>query len=168
MEDINPDPRCPIEAMLELVGDRWSLLILRNAFYGVRRFDGFQQHLNISKKTLTIRLRRLTEAGIFNRIAYQQRPERFEYVLSAKGQDLFPMMVSMTRWGTRWLAEPGQEWLLLQHKGCGEITEGKLVCSHCGEILTPARVTVVPGPGASTKDTQKLDRAIRKSSAAIK
>jgi len=156
-------PRCPIEGLLEIVGDRWSLLILRDAFYGVRRFDGFQQHLGISKKVLAQRLRSLAAAGVVKRVAYQQRPQRFEYRLTAKGQDMFPILLSMSRWGSRWLAEPGREWLQLLHKDCGNITEAKLVCSHCGGPLTPARVKAIAGPGAAKQDVDNLARAVRKS-----
>jgi len=163
LHDPAPNPRCPIEALLDIVGDRWSLLILRDAFYGVRRFDGFQQHLGISKKILALRLRSLTGNGVLRRVVYQERPERFEYRLTAKGQDMFPILLSMSRWGNRWLAEPGQEWLQLQHTGCGEMIEARLVCSHCGDLLTPARVKVVAGPGAGAKDIQKLARVVRKS-----
>jgi len=165
MPDATLDSRCPIEGLLEIVGDKWSILILRDAFYGVRRFDGFQQHLGISKKVLALRLRTLTDADILKRIAYQQRPERFEYRLSAKGQDMFPILLSMSRWGNRWLTEPGQEWLQLRHTGCGQLSEAKLVCSHCGDLLTPARVKVVAGPGAREKDIQSLARVVKKSRA---
>ena len=157
-------PGCPIDGLLQIAGDRWSLLILRDAFYGVRRFDGFQQHLGISKKILAQRLRSLTEAGIFNRVMYQERPQRFEYRLAARGLDTFPVLLSMSRWGTRWLSEPGKEWLQLRHTGCGEIIEAQLVCSHCGERLTPARVKPLAGPGAESKDIESLARAIRKTS----
>jgi len=162
----SPDlpPGCPIDGLLQLIGDRWSILILRDAFYGVRRFDGFQQHLGISKKILAQRLRNLTRTGILNRVPYQERPQRFEYTLTAKGKDTFPILLSMSRWGNRWLSEPGKEWLQLQHTGCGQITEAKLVCSHCGELLTPARVKPMPGPGADASEIRSLASAVRKSS----
>jgi len=158
-------PRCPIEGLLDIVGDRWSILILRDAFYGVRRFDGFQQHLGVSKKVLAQRLRAMTAAGILKRTAYQQRPPRFEYRLTAKGQDLFPILLSMSRWGNRWLAEPDREWLLLRHKDCGNIVEARLVCSHCGGPMTPARVKAIAGPAASKQDIESLTQAVRKSRA---
>jgi len=157
-------PGCPIDGLLQIVGDRWSLLILRDAFYGVRRFDGFQQHLGISKKILAQRLRSLTDAGILNRVMYRERPKRFEYRLAARGLDMFPILLSMSRWGTRWLAEPGKEWLQLRHTGCGHLTEARLVCSHCGELLTPARVKPLAGPGAEKHDIENLAKAVKKSS----
>lgn len=158
-------PRCPIEATLDIIGDRWSILILRDAFYGVRRFDGFQQHLGISKKVLSQRLRSLSDAGLLRRIAYQQHPPRFEYRLTPRGQDMFPVLVSMSRWGNRWLAQPGKEWLKLKHLQCGCTTQAKLVCDHCGELLTPARVRPIAGGGADPDDIDRLSRAVRKSSA---
>jgi len=103
-------PCCPIEGLLDIMGERWSFLILRDAFYGVRRFDGFQQHLGISKKVLSQRLRKLVAADILRRVQYQEHPPRYEYRLTAKGRDLFPVVLTMMRWGNRWLAEPGQEW----------------------------------------------------------
>jgi len=160
-----PPSQCPIEGLLEIVGDRWSILILRDAFYGVRRFDGFQQHLGISKKILAQRLRTLTSAGIMKRTPYQQRPPRFEYRLTVKGQDMFPILLSMSRWGNRWLSEPGKEWLQLQHKDCGNISEAKLVCNHCGGPMTPARVKALAGPAANDHDVESLARAVRKSRA---
>lgn len=156
---------CPIDGLLRIVGDRWSLLILRDAFYGVRRFDGFQQHLGISKKILAQRLRQLNEAGILNRVMYQERPQRFEYRLSAMGVDLFPVLLSMSRWGNRWLAKQGNEWLQLRHTGCGHVCEPTMVCSECGERLTPARIKPLPGPAASAEDVRNLARAVKKSSA---
>jgi len=156
-------PGCPIDGLLQLIGDRWSILILRDAFYGVRRFDGFQQHLGISKKILAQRLRSLTSAEILSRVPYQESPLRFEYKLTAKGRDIFPVLLSMSRWGNRWLSEPGKEWLQLQHTSCGHITEAKPVCSHCGELLTPARVKPLAGPGADVSEIRSLASAVRKS-----
>jgi len=156
-------PGCPIEGLLGIVGERWSFLILRDAFYGVRRFDGFQQHLGVSKKVLSQRLRKLVAAEILRRVQYQEHPARYEYRLTAKGRDLFPVVLTMVSWGNRWLAEPGQEWLELEHKNCGEITEPKVVCNHCHEPLTLARVQALPGPGATKKAIQALRKATTKS-----
>jgi len=91
-------PGCPVEGLLNIMGERWSFLILRDAFYGVRRFDGFQQHLGISKKVLSQRLRKLVAEGILRRIQYQPHPARYEYRLTARGRDLFPILLAMIRW----------------------------------------------------------------------
>jgi len=145
------------------MGERWSFLILRDAFYGVRRFDGFQQHLGVSKKVLSQRLRKLVAEEILRRVQYQDRPARYEYRLTSKGRDLFPILLTMMRWGNRWLAEPDQEWLKLEHKGCGKSIEPKVVCNHCHEPLTLARVQALPGPGATKKAIQALRKATTKS-----
>ncbi len=154
---------CPVEGLLEIVQDRWAFLILRDAFYGVRRFDAFRQHLGISRKILSARLNRMVETGIFSRTPYQQHPPRYEYILSSKGRDLFPLMLTMIRWGNRWLAEPDMQTLQIHHLGCNTISEPTIVCNHCGEALTPARVRPVAGPGASVEAVESLKRAIRKS-----
>jgi len=146
MEALPPHDICPITRLLEIVGDRWSFLMIRDVFYGVRRFDAMRQHLGISKKVLSDRLARLQQAGIFKKVPYQQKPERFEYRLTPKGRDLFPVLVTMMRWGNRWLDEGNSDVLKLQHQHCGEIVEPELVCSHCKQPLTPAKVRTVMVP----------------------
>jgi DNA-binding HxlR family transcriptional regulator len=163
IQSSSPMPGCPIEGLLDIMGERWSFLILRDAFYGVRRFDGFQQHLGISKKVLSQRLRKLVTAEILRRVQYQEHPARYEYRLTGRGRDLFPVVLTMMRWGNRWLAEPGQEWLELAHKSCGEKIEPKVVCNHCHESLTLARVQALPGPGATKKAIRSLRNATAKS-----
>jgi len=117
--------------------------MIRDVFYGVRRFDAMQKHLGISKKVLSARLGRLLQAGIFKKVPYQQKPQRFEYRLTPKGRDLFPVLLTMMRWGNRWLDDGSGNTLQLQHQLCGDIIEPELVCSHCKQPLTPARVRAV-------------------------
>src|ERR1700754_1877665 len=95
------EQNCSIARALELVGERWSLLILREAFLGTRRFDEFQSRLGIARNVLQSRLERLTEGGLMRRVAYQQRPLRYEYRLSRKGVDLWPVVVALMKWGDR-------------------------------------------------------------------
>src|SRR4051812_29482724 len=92
---------CAIAGSLELIGERWTLLIIRDAFLGIRRFDDFQRHLGIARNVLQTRLERLVDAGILRRARYQERPERFEYRLTSKGVDLWPVLVSLMHWGNR-------------------------------------------------------------------
>jgi len=120
--------------------------MIRDVFYGVRRFDAMQKHLGISKKVLSDRLSRLQQAGILNKAPYQQKPQRFEYRLTAKGRDLFPVLLTMMRWGNRWLDDGDSRSLKLQHLACGKIIEPQLVCSHCKQPLTPAKVRAVIVP----------------------
>jgi DNA-binding HxlR family transcriptional regulator len=138
---------CSIARTLELIGERWTILIIRDVFLGVRRFDDFQQSLGISRGVLTGRLKRLVEEGILERRRYQEHPPRYEYRLTDKGRDLWPMTIALLKWGDRYLGESGPPRLIL-HRGCGgEVTE-RLACSKCGAELTARDVEAKPGPGA--------------------
>src|SRR5436853_2887738 len=102
-----PDQHCSIAGTLELIGQRWTLLVLRDAFLGVRRFDDFQRDLGVARNVLAARLGRLVDEGVFERVAYQERPERFEYRLTEKGRDLWPVTMALLRWGDRHYATEG-------------------------------------------------------------
>src|SRR5438309_10460233 len=95
-----PSQHCPVAASLEVVGERWSLLILRDVFLGINRFEDLQRRLGIARNVLQARLARLTEEGVLSRVLYQERPQRFEYRLTAKGRDLWPVIVALLQWGT--------------------------------------------------------------------
>lgn len=137
---------CSVARALEVIGERWTVLIIRDAFLGVRRFEDFQRDLGLSRGVLTDRLNRLLEAGIFERRLYQERPERHEYRLTEKGRDLWPVTVALLRWGDRYYAEQGPPRLVL-HRDCGgEVTE-RLTCAKCGAELTARDVEARPGPG---------------------
>src|SRR3954463_8086860 len=103
---------CSVARTLEIVGERWTLLIVRDAFFGVRRFDDFQRSLGIARNVLQGRLERLVEEGILERVRYQERPERFEYRLTEKGLDLWPVVVSLLAWGDRHAAPDGPAMIL--------------------------------------------------------
>ena len=137
---------CSIARTLEIVGERWTPLILRDALLGRRRFEDFQRSLGIARNVLSDRLARLVEAGILERRPYQRRPERFEYVLTDKGRELRVAVIALMNWGDRHLA-PGGPPRLVEHTGCGGAATAKLVCSDCGAELGPSDVTVRPGPG---------------------
>ena len=126
--------QCSIARSLEVVGERWALLIIRNAFYGARRFDDFAQDLGIARNVLTDRLNGLVERGVFERRQYEQRPPRYEYRLTDKGRDLLPVILTMLRWGDRW-ESGGAPPVRMTHTLCGEITEAVVSCRHCGEEL---------------------------------
>jgi DNA-binding HxlR family transcriptional regulator len=137
---------CSVARALEVIGERWTILLVRDAFLGVRRFEDFQRDLGLSRGVLTDRLNRLLEAGIFERRLYQERPERYEYRLTEKGRDLWPVTVALLRWGDRYYAEQGRPRLVL-HRDCGgELTE-RLTCAKCGAELTAHDVEARPGPG---------------------
>lgn len=122
-----------VEAALDQVGDRWTFLILREAFFGVRRFVVFQRNLGVARNLLTDRLGQLVEHGIFERRRYQERPERFEYRLTEKGRDLYGVTVAIMRWGDRWLTDSPP--LRLSHAADGGEIEQVLRCTTCGEAL---------------------------------
>jgi DNA-binding HxlR family transcriptional regulator len=141
------DQHCSIASALEVVGERWSLLILREVFLGVHRFDEIQADLGIARNVLNTRLTRLVEQGMLEKRLYQERPPRWEYVLTEKGLDLWPSMVALMQWGDRHAA-PGGPPVLLEHRGCGGAVDEHRVCDSCGKPLARADVRAVAGPGA--------------------
>src|SRR4051812_16686701 len=144
------DQNCSIARALEVLGDRWTLLIIRDAFLGLRRFDDFQRDLGVARNVLADRLGRLVEEGLLERRRYQERPERFEYRLTAKGIDLWPAVITLMKWGDRYYAPPEGPPRIVRHRGCGGEGTGPLTCERCGQPLTAREVTSEPGPGAST------------------
>jgi DNA-binding HxlR family transcriptional regulator len=146
-EDVN----CSVAQCLDVVGEWWSLLIVRDAFLGVTRFDDFQARLGISRNILTQRLNHLVADGILERVRYQEHPPRREYKLTDKGRDLWQVVTAMREWGDRWAAPDGPP-VQLRHTGCGRIISTVPVCSHCGGPLDVRSVTAVPGPGAAAGD----------------
>lgn len=142
-----PAQNCSIARTLEVVGERWTLLILREAFLGTARFDGFQERLGIARNVLQSRLTRLVDEGLIERRAYQDRPPRFEYVLTPAGRDLLPVMLALLQWGDRHRAPDGPPTLIL-HRGCGGAVTPALSCEGCGATaLTQDDVEVRFGPG---------------------
>lgn len=126
---------CSIAATLSVIGERWTLLILREAFMRVRRFEQMQRNLGIARNILADRLQTLVGEGILERRRYQDRPPRFEYRLTEKGLDLYPILVGVLRWGDKHLAGDSGPPLVLVHQGCGHVSEPVLACSHCGERI---------------------------------
>jgi DNA-binding HxlR family transcriptional regulator len=123
-----------VSQTLKVIGDRWSFMVIREAFFGVRRFDALQTKLGIAPNILTDRLDRLVGEGIIVRRKYQDQPERYEYPLTDKGKDLYGPLIAMLRWGDDWLAR-GKPPLILTHKGCGHDFNPTVVCDHCREPL---------------------------------
>ena len=129
---------CSIAATLSLVGDRWTLLILRDVFRGIRRFGDVCADLGIARNILADRLDRLVEHGILERVPYQDRPLRHEYHLTAKGRDLSPALVALMHWGDRWAVDEPPT--LLVHDACGNELEQLLRCPDCDVEVTPAHI----------------------------
>lgn len=133
---------CGVAQALDVVGEWWTLLVLRDIFRGIRRFDDLQQSLGVASNVLTARLRRLVDEGIVERRAYQQRPPRYEYLLTDKGRALSPVMVGLMQWGERYYAGETSERVLV-HTTCGEVTHPYLVCSACEQPTPPRELRAV-------------------------
>jgi DNA-binding HxlR family transcriptional regulator len=138
---------CSIAQCLEVVGEWWSLLIVRDAFLGVTRFDDFQDRLGISRNVLNQRLTRLVDEGVLARVPYSEHPPRHDYRLTDKGRDLWPVLTTMRQWGDRHAAPDGPP-LELIHEACGHVSEPRMICSSCGEPIGARDVMAVRGPGA--------------------
>jgi DNA-binding HxlR family transcriptional regulator len=139
---------CPIARSLERIGDSWALLIVRDAFFGLRRFEDFQERLGIPPTTLARRLRELVAAGILERLPYQERPVRYEYVLTRKGTDLHPVLLGLLAWGNRHYAPAGPI-VEVARTSTGERVRPVTVDAATGERLRGPEFRFVPGPGAS-------------------
>lgn len=138
---------CSIARTLDVVGERWTMLIMRDVFLGVTRFEDLQRDLGIARNVLAERLDTLVEAGVLERHAYRDRPLRHEYVLTEKGRDLQSPLLAIMAWGDRWQSGEQGPPLELRHDACGEVTRPEVVCSCCGEPLSAGSVTAEAGPG---------------------
>jgi DNA-binding HxlR family transcriptional regulator len=138
---------CSIARTLAVIGDRWTLLILRDAFRGVRRFEALQRDLGIARNLLADRLSKLVDHGVLERRPYQTRPLRYEYRLTPKGVDLSPALVALMRWGDKHLAPDAGPPLDLVHAGCGEVLEQHFCCPACAVTVSPTAIRSRPGPG---------------------
>lgn len=164
-EDVLPrnydTQNCSVARALEVVGDRWTLLVIRSAFEGVRRFDDFQTTLGVARNVLTDRLGRLCDEGVMRRVRYQERPERFEYRLTRKGVGLWPALMSLLLWGDQHYAEDGPPAIVV-HRGCGGALTTRLTCEACDVSLGPTDVDLRPGPGAtSRRDGRQVASALQ-------
>lgn len=125
---------CTIARATVLVGDEWTIMILREMFLGNRRFDEFLRQTGMSSHLLSQRLKKLEAEGIACRIAYSQHPPRYEYRLTEMGRELWPVVISLKQWGDRWLSD-GRTPVKLVHSACGAVTEPIMTCSECGEPI---------------------------------
>ncbi|UTD25678.1 helix-turn-helix domain-containing protein [Bradyrhizobium sp. WD16] len=148
--DALEEENCSVARTLAVIGDRWTLLILRDCFLRVRRFEAFQARLGITRHLLADRLRKLVDFGVLRRVPYQDSPRRHEYLLTHKGLDLYPVLMAIVHWGDVHMADERGRPLLHQHDGCGKFFDPVMVCSECGEPLRAREVTVHPGPGAQS------------------
>jgi DNA-binding HxlR family transcriptional regulator len=149
LRDEYSDENCSIARTLAVLGDRWTLLVLREAFNGVRRFEELQRRLGIARDVLTVRLNRLVEEGLLARVPYREpgRRRRFEYRLTAKGVDAYPVLVSLMAWGDRHKADAAGPPVELEHRDCGALVHTELRC-EAGHAVDVRDVRPRPGPGA--------------------
>jgi DNA-binding HxlR family transcriptional regulator len=143
-----PSQVCSIARALEVVGERWTLLILRDAVLGIERFEDFQSSLGIATNVLTNRLKLLCDEQVLERVPDGERPGRPKYVLTDKGRELAPALLVLMKWGDRHYPEPGGPPRLTLHAGCGGSVGADLRCDRCGDQVTLAQLELPPGPGA--------------------
>jgi DNA-binding HxlR family transcriptional regulator len=134
----------------DVLGDGWNLLLIRQACMGIRRFEDFQRSLGIGRNILTIRLNRLVAEELLKRVEYQHNPVRYEYRLTQKGREVYPILAAMAAWGDRWLTGPEGTPLVLHHTTCDHDMHATVVCSHCAEPLDVRAVRAHRGPGFPT------------------
>ena len=146
---------CPIARSLDRVGEWWSILILRDAFYGLTRFDEFQKSLGVAPNMLTRRLNALVEAGLLERRAYQDRPPRFDYVLTARGRDFHPVLLALLAWGNKHFAPEGPS-VQIARADTGAKVEPVVVDRATGQPIAGPDYVVVPGPGADEGVRRRL------------
>jgi DNA-binding HxlR family transcriptional regulator len=153
-----PHQDCSAAYALEFIGERWTLLVIRDIFAGFRRFDEIQRDLGVARNVLSSRLQTLIEEGIVERRPYSENPPRDEYFLTEKGIDLWPVLVTMMRWGDRHGDWPQGPPLVIRHKNCGGVMDDHLTCERCGERLWAREAYAAPGPGATPRVAERYER----------
>lgn len=148
--------QCCLARGLEIIGDWWSPLIVRDLYLGVRRFDDLVEDLGISRNLLTRRLKFLVKKGVVERRAYRRAPIRYEYRLTETGRDLVPAVLALTAWGERWARPKEGSPVLFRHQSCGRVFQPLVSCSACGGPIRAEEVTVVGGPGGAAKAGTKV------------
>ncbi len=146
---------CSVAQTLEVVGEWWTMLIIRDCFLGITRFDDFQQRLGISRNILTDRLDHLVEREVLVRVPYQEHPVRFDYRLTDKGRDLWLVLTAMRQWGDRWEAAEGPP-VVIEHQACGHRTTVVPTCSSCGDHLEARSVRAKTGPGGKRRPADEI------------
>jgi DNA-binding HxlR family transcriptional regulator len=144
-----PGQACSIAKSLEVIGERWSLLIVRDVMNGNRRFGELQASLGIARNVLSARLQRLVDEDILERRAYHESPPRYEYFLTEKGLDLWPALIALLKWGDRYSSGPEGPTKLIVHKECGGGVSERGICERCGKTLTARDARQLPGPGVA-------------------
>jgi DNA-binding HxlR family transcriptional regulator len=141
---------CPLARTADLIGEGWTLLIMREAFYGVRRFEEFQRVLGLGRNILTLRLNTLVDEGLLTKVQYQERPPRHEYRLTDKGRDVYPILAAMATFGDKWLLGDTDPLVIFHHVTCDHDMHAVVTCSECAQPLDVRSVRARPGPGYPT------------------
>lgn len=156
-ENVRDFPRdaCSVASTLEVIGERWTMHVLREAFMGVRRFEDFRRNIGVARNILSDRLNTLVAEGILRREPYSEHPPRSEYRLTRKGVGLYGILIELMKWGNSWAPNPGGPAVVLRHRECGSVVEPVLACPECGKPVQPWDLEALPGPamtklGAST------------------
>ena len=141
-----PRDACTVASTLEVIGERWTMHVLREAFLGVRRFEDFRRNIGVARNILSDRLNTLVAEGILRRELYSERPPRYEYRLTRKGVDLYGILIELLKWGNRWMPNPEGPAVVLRHRACGSVIEPVLACPQCGEPVHIRDLGAEPGP----------------------
>ncbi|MEA1079066.1 helix-turn-helix domain-containing protein [Marinobacter qingdaonensis] len=160
-EELDQEP-CSVARTLSVIGDRWTLIVLRDCFLGVRRFEHFEKRLGITRHVLTDRLKKLVQNEVLVKVPYQDKPLREEYRLTEKGLALHPVIMSLVHWGNTYMADERGAPLVHIHKDCGHQMAPVTTCSHCGESVSARDVRVEVGTGwSSDRDQQDPEAPTR-------
>jgi len=141
---------------MEVVGDRWSILLLREAYYGTRRFDEFQHYLGVAPNILSTRLKKFVDVGMMTRVPLPEHGGRYEYVLTKKGRDFFPTYLALKKWGDDWLAEQAGPQVVFKDRASGRAIEYPTLLSARGKPLQLEDIEIVPGSGAVPFNRQRF------------
>lgn len=150
--ELDQEP-CSVARTLSVIGDRWTLLVLRDCFLRVRRFEDFQKSLGIARPVLADRLQKLLDNFVLSKVAYQEKPTRYEYRLTPRGLELYPVIMSIVRWGDAHMADQKGPPLYHRHQGCGHVFHVVQSCSECGEEVLPREVAVERNPAFHAKES---------------
>lgn len=131
---------CSVAGALEVIGDPWTMLVIRDAFNGVTRFEQWQDRLGVARNVLAARLKMLVQHGVLEPRLYSERPPRNEYVLTAKGKDLYGVLITLHAWGEKHVYHDQPSGVVLTHKTCGHKLEPRIACGCCNEIVRPREI----------------------------
>jgi len=157
MKNYKETLNCSVADALNLIGEGWTILILREAFFGSRRFEDFQKHLGIARNILTARLQKLVDGGILERKPIKEGAKRHEYKLTPMGRDLYPILIALTQWGDRWLRTEKGPPVKFIERSTGEEIADVTIRSKDGREIKPRDLELVPGSGATDETRQRLE-----------